>query len=37
MDLLRPLGLDEIELGIPNDHVSEVADDKTLVWVSTIV
>jgi hypothetical protein len=28
--LLGPLGLDEIELGILNDHVLRVAEDKTL-------
>jgi len=27
----RPLGLDEIKLGIPNDHVLRVVGDKTLV------
>ncbi len=29
------LGPNDIQLGIPNDHVSEGADDKTLVRVST--
>jgi hypothetical protein len=33
---LRPLGLDEIKSCIPDDHVSRVACDKTLVRVSTI-
>jgi hypothetical protein len=33
---LRPLGPNEIKSSIPNDHVSRVADDKTLVRVSTI-
>lgn len=32
----RPLGPDEIESSIPNDYVSGVASDKTLVKVSTI-
>ncbi len=30
-----PLGLDEIESSIPNDHVLKGANDKTLVKVST--
>ncbi len=29
----RPLGLDEIELNIPDDHVSGATNDKTLVKV----
>jgi hypothetical protein len=33
---LRPLGLDEIKFGIPNDHVSGVVSDKTMVRVLTI-
>jgi hypothetical protein len=33
--LLKPLGPNEIELSIPNDHILRVADDKSLVRVST--
>jgi hypothetical protein len=32
---LGPLGLDEIESDIPNDHVLEVINDKTLIRVLT--
>ncbi len=33
--LSRPLGLNEIEWGIPDDYVLSVVDDKTQVRVST--